>query len=551
MASTFATDTESAGSEVEAFGASAHASRPGRRASTWLRVVAIAAATIFAFPAIYVLWRTFGFVDDLSGLGNEVAAPLARTILLATLVSISGAALATGLAFLLGRTDLPGRRMLHLLLLLPLVLPSFVGAAAFLAAIAPGGLVYEAMTTLGLTPPRRFRGLGPAWLVLTVVTYPYVLLPVMARLTSVRVSLEENARVLGDTALQAFVRITLPQLRPAILAGSLIAFLYTISDFGAVQLLGYDTLTRVIFASKLAQRALAFGAATVLLMLAWIVSTAERKASRAASVDGTVRARAATTIPLGRWKLFLTIATWGVVFATLIAPLSSLVLWAVRGIANGQVNASDLLGPLINTALVGLVTAVVAVLAVLPLAVLVVRYRSRLGSLIGIGVVAGFAVPGLVIALALVFWGIGAPFSSWIYQRLPLLILAYVVHFGALALGSTEDAVRAVPMRVIEASRMLGSSTSDRVRRVDLPLMRPSLAAGGGLVLLATVKELPATLLLAPTGFDTLATEIWGSLEDARFGDASVSALVLVAVSAALTYGLVLRGGLAATPSSR
>jgi iron(III) transport system permease protein len=158
-----------------------------------------------------------------------------------------------------------------------------------------------------------------------------------------------------------------------------------------------------------------------------------------------------------------------------------------------------------------------------------------------VAVVGGFAVPGLVIALSLVFWTLNTPLVGGLYQTLPLLIAAYVVHFGSQALGAAEDSVRAVPASLRESSRLLESSTLRRLTRIDLPLMRPSLVSGGGLVLLSTVKELPATLLLAPTGFRTLATEVWGSYEDGFYAEVGVGGLFLVALSAALTWLLVLR----------
>lgn len=504
-------------------------------------------AAAFAFPAIYVVWRTFSLDADLVSLRADVMAPLGRTLLLATLVAVSGAVVATLFAFLLERTDVPGARALQLILALPIVLPSFVGATAFVAALAPGGFVHDLLSLIGLSPPRRFRGLGPAWFVLTTVTYPYVLLPVMARLRSLPASLEENARTLGDAPFAAFRRVTLPQLRPAILAGSLLSFLYSIGDFGAVQLLGYDTLTRVIFAAKLSQRSVAFAAALMLLIVAWIASAGERTASRKAGTDAAERRRPSTPTALGRRRWPLAAASWLFVGLVLVLPLVSLVLWAGRALRSGDLDFAGLVAPVLNTTFVGVVTAVLAVIVVLPLAVLTVRHRSRFGTTIGVGVMAGFAVPGLVLALSLVFWALGSPVSSWLYQRLPLLIVAYVIHFGALALGAAEGAVRSVPDRLVEASRTLGTSVGERVRRIDIPLMRPGLASGAGLVLLSTVKELPATLLLAPTGFDTLATEVWSAIEDARFGEASSYALVLIAVSAVLTWLLVLRGGLSAS----
>jgi iron(III) transport system permease protein len=156
-------------------------------------------------------------------------------------------------------------------------------------------------------------------------------------------------------------------------------------------------------------------------------------------------------------------------------------------------------------------------------------------------VTSGFALPGLVIALSLVFWALQSDLIAPFYQTMPLLVLGYVVHFGAQALQAANVAVGAVPRRFDDAARLLGASRARRLLTVDLPLMLPGLAAGAGLVLLSAMKELPATLLLAPTGFDTLATRIWSAAEDGFLAEAGLASMVLVAVSSVLTWLLVIR----------
>jgi iron(III) transport system permease protein len=183
----------------------------------------------------------------------------------------------------------------------------------------------------------------------------------------------------------------------------------------------------------------------------------------------------------------------------------------------------------------------VAILAVLPIAYLTTRYRTRAGGATNALVVTGFALPGLVIALAVAFWLLRAPLVGGLYQTFPPLVFAYVVHFGAQALRASQVAVSGVPRRMDDAARSLGASRWRRLRTVDVPLMLPGLAAGAGLVLLSTMKELPATLLLAPTGFETLATRIWSATESGYFGRAGMAALVLVALSGVLTWFLTIR----------
>lgn len=516
-------------------------SRRGRSAFTPNRLLGLAIGAVFAGPAAFVVWRTLRLGASLPETLGEVPAPLWRTIQLAVLVSATTAILGTGLAWLTMRTDLPLRRWWRVILVLPLVLPTFVGAAAFIAGLAPGGVIYDTLDLVGVTPPRRFRGLGASWLVLSAFTYPYVLLPVMARFVSLRTSLEESGRLLGLSATQTFVRVTLPQLRPAILGGSLLVFLYTVSDFGAVQLLGYDTLTRVIYATRQTNRALSFAAATVLLILALGIVALERSRRGVVTPDDRAAANIAPPVRLG-WRALPALTACGFVAAIgLAVPLLSLGTWARRGLIDGRVSFNELVDPAISTATVAVTAAVLAVLVVLPIAVGSIRRPHPTSHVSSVAVVVGFAIPGLVIALALAVLTLNTPLLNRFYQSMGLLIVAYIIHFGSLALAGTESAVRAVPAGLRESSKLLEPRRVRRAFRIDMPLMRPGLAAAGGLVMLSTLKELPITLLLSPIGFSTLSTNIWSSYEEGFYAATGLASLVLVAMSAVLTWILVLR----------
>ncbi|MDX2382343.1 MAG: iron ABC transporter permease [Acidimicrobiia bacterium] len=503
-------------------------------------LVPIAIAVVFSGPAAFVLWRTFR-LGALSESLDEIIDPLWRTIQLAVLVSATAAVIGTGLAWLTTRTDLPGRRFWRVVLILPLVLPSFVGAAAFIAGLAPGGIIHDALESIGIDAPRRFRGLGAAWLVLTAFTYPYVLLPVTARFANLPANLDESARMLGLSSTATFLRVTLPQLRPAILGGSLLVFLYTVSDFGAVQLLGYDTLTRVVYATRQTNRALSFAAASVVLILALAVVALERSQRGAAQPDRRATVRPMRPIRLG-WRAMPALLACTVVAGIgLVVPVASLGTWAQRGLAEGRIGFGELIDPTISTASVSVIAAVVAVGVVLPVAIATTRRPSPSSQAAAVAVIGGFAIPGLVLALALAVLTLNTPALSRWYQTLPVLIGAYVIHFGSQALASSESAVRAVPANLRESGRLLEPRRGRRWFHVDLPLMRPGLVAGGGLVMLATLKELPATLLLSPIGFSTLATEIWASYEEGFYAATGLASLVLIMLSALLTWALVLR----------
>lgn len=512
--------------------------------------LAVALTVPFALPFAYLLVRNG---QDLGGLwsalsDDRLVGPLLRSLALGISVALAAAVLGTSAAWLVARTQLRGRRIWALLLCLPLVIPSFVGAVALIAAFAPGGLVEDLLGIGWLPEVSGFRG---AFIVLTLLTYPYVFLPVMARLRGLPPSLEESARMLGRRPIEVFLTVVVPQARAAIAAGALLVFLYVISDFGAVQLLRYDTLTRAIYADRLLDPITSIALSLVLGLLAVAVVAMERRSSRVGLRD---QARMGTPlmVPLraGRIPAYLFLVL--LIGFSLVAPIAVLVFWAIRGLANGSSDATSVVAdpgmiiePLLSTAGVSVLTAVVALLVILPIAFRSVRRPGRLGEVLAGTVVGGFALPGLITALAFVFFTLAAPGPlGALYQTLPLLVLAYVVHHGALALGAAQSAVAGVPARLDDAARIMGKGRLRRFTGVELPLMLPGLAAGAGLVLLSTAKELPATLLLAPPGFSTLATKVWQAAELAAYGEAAIYALVLVAISAILTWFLVVRPAL-------
>ena len=526
---------------------------PGRsagRPSIGLVIASAIVAALFAGPLLYVVWRNISLGSDLAAelLNRRTIEPLLRTVLLAVLVSATAAVVGTGMAWLVARTDLPGRRLWRVLAPLPLVFPSFVGAAALLAAFTRGGMVDRLLDPLGAGTPPQIDGLLGAWLVLVLFTYPYVYLPVVARLSALPPSLEESARLLGRSPWSVFTTVVLPQTRVAIAAGTLLVFLYTVSDFGAVALMRYDTLTADIFANRLADQSRSFSLALVLAALALAVVMGERAVARRQVAITAAATGRSLVISLGRWRWPAVGAMVAFLGNALIGPIAALGYWAGRGLlgeedASGVLAADlgDLMVPAVNTSIIGVVTAVSAVAAVLPLAYLTARYRTRFGGVANTVVVGGFALPGLVIALSLVFWALNAPGAAALYQTLPLLVFAYVVHFGAQSMRAAQVAAGGVPGRLDDAARMLGAGRVRRFATVELPLMMPGLLAGGGLVMLSTMKELPATLLLRPTRFETLSVRIWNAAEDGFLAEVGLASLVLVAFSAVLTWLLVTR----------
>ena len=522
--------------------------RRRRRPTPFLAITSAVVGLVFAGPLGYLLVRNAQLGGDVVDVltSSTTIDPLLRSLQLAVSVTVASAVLGTALAWLVVRGDVPLRRLWQVLIPLPLVVPSFVGAAALVAALAEGGLVDSLLPVSSLPEP---EGFGGAFYVLTVLCYPYVYLPVAARLSALPPSPEESARLLGRTPWEMFRTIVLPQISGAIWAGALLVFLYVLSEFGAVAIVRYDTLTRAIYSSRL-DPATSIPLSVVLGVLALGIVALERALGRRRLSTDAVGAKRPLRVELGRWRVVGVLALAATVLASLVGPIVVLAWWAVRGLASSEsavtslvASPEELLQPIANTAVVGVITAVVAVLVVLPVAQLTVRFRARWSEAPNAMVVAGFALPGLVTALALVFWVLQLPpsVSASLYQTLPVLVAAYVLHFGAQAMRAAQVAVSGVSERVDDAARVLGAGATRRFRTVQLPLMLPGLLAGGGMVLLSAMKELPATLLLAPTGFETLATRIWAANAEGFLAETGLTSLVLVLLSGMLTWWLVLR----------
>jgi iron(III) transport system permease protein len=522
-----------------------------RRRFTGLAIFVVAVAALFAAPFLHLAIRSFDRAGSLVSVvtSSQALGSLGRSIVLAAAVSVAAATIGVTTAWLVTRTDVPGRSIWRALLPIPLVIPSYIGAFVMIAAFAQGGALESLLSYFGVDQVTGFRGFFGSFVVLTLFTFPYVYLPVQARFRQLPSSLEESARLLGSRPISTFWTIVLPQARGAIVAGGLLVFLYTVSDFGVVQLMRYDTLTRVIYSTRLIDSLTSIRLSLMLGILAIAVVVAERGVARGTRIRDPKREARPLQYLLGRWKPAAVLALTGVVGLSLVTPVAVCIWWTFRGVVRGDTPAAefwaslgDLARPALNTSVAAVAAALTAVILVAPVAYLAVRRPGRLGSTASAIVLGGFALPGLSIALSLVYFTLsGVSWLSGIYQTLPLLVLAYVIHFGAQALNVATVAVGSVPARVEDAARTLGVTATQRLWRVELPLMLPGLLAGAGLVLMSAMKELPATLLLAPIGFETLSVKIWTGTESALFADASLACLVLILTSGVLTWLLVIR----------
>ena len=456
---------------------------------------------------------------------------LLNSLQLTALVTLFSLFVGVPLAYLTVRTNLPFRRFWTVMSALPLVVPSFVGAFAFVSAFGPNGEFESALAPLGVDSVPQIYGLPGSVLVITLYTYPYVYLTTRAALLTFDESLVDAARTLNHGRLRTFWRVTLPHIRPAAAAGALLAALYTLSDFGTPAIMRLEVFTRQIYVeNRIGASDYAALLSLQLLVLVAVILALEWKVRSDRSVGGSGSTSGGRRIDLG-WARWPAMAVPAAIASTaLLVPTWILWLWVRRSGETYQQNlAFDWLYAY-NSVSVAFGAAVVAGLLALPVAYFAANHESPLALLFERLTYVGFAVPGVVLALAFVSFGAG--YLPWLYQTIPLLIFAYVVRFLPQAVGSTRTSILQVDARLVEASRVLGETSLGSFRRVTFPLVRSGVVAGAALVFLTTMKELPVTLILRPIGFQTLSTQIWRAQDSALFQHAAVPALLLMVVSA-------------------
>jgi iron(III) transport system permease protein len=527
--------------------AAATSARRDRGIPTGLAVAALLVIALVAVTPLYLVVRASEATASSWNLilRGRTLTLAANTIALAASVTAATTVIGVAAAWLAVRSDLPGRRVWATLYALPLVFPSYVGAFALLAALGPRGLLQGWLEPMGVESLPDIAGFPGAFLALTLFTYPYVYLVTAAALRGIDPTWEEAARTLGRSRWQVFRTVTLPLLRPAIGGGGLLVALYVLHDFGAVSLMRFPTFTQAIFLQYRAafDRTPAAILSLLLLAMAVVVVIAEQRARGRARFHrtGTGASRDPRRVPLRGWRWPAIGFSAIVVGIALALPASVLVSLLLRGLAAG-IPLNLTLGAVGGSIVASGAGAVVTLVAALPMALLAARYPGGPAKIAEGTAYLGYALPGLVVALAFVFLTAGMPL---LYQTLPLLVLAYVVLFLPQAVEPLKGGLLQANPRIEEAGRTLGRSQRQVLRRVVLPaLARPALSAAA-LVCLTAMKELPATLLLRPTGFETLATRVWTSASAGLYSRAAVPALLLVAVASLPLWALAGRLGIA------
>jgi iron(III) transport system permease protein len=456
-----------------------------------------------------LLWRPR--VGEL--LGNTLEL-LVGTVVLTTVIGVVGAVLVV-------RTDLGARGWWHAVLSAPLAVPAFVNSYGWVSL------------TSGV---QSYAG---AVLVVSLSYYPLVYLPVVAALAGLDAAPEEVARSLGRNRWRAFIGAALPRLLPAVLGGALLVGLHTLAEFGALQLLDFATFTTAIYGQY--RSAFASNAGTVLagvlvalcvlLLLVELIARGRRRYARVGRASG----RPPEPFVLGAWRWPARLLLLGLAVLSLGVPLYSLQHWLRVG-SSTEFPVSELTAALFSTLGLAAAGAALTVVMAMPLAWLAVRRRGAASTLLERGGYLANALPGIVVALALITVTIHVVPS--IYQTLPVLLVAYGILFLPRAIVSVRSSLEQAPPIFEDVAHSLGQGAISTLRRVTLPLVAPGIGAGAALVFLAISTELTATLLLSPLGTTTLATEFWANSSSVRYGAAAPYALLLVLAAVPATLML-------------
>ncbi len=479
-------------------------------------------ALLIALMALLPVGVLFSLAQDSAQLfDTHNLRVLGNTVSLVVLTIIGSVFIGVPLAFLTAYVQMPFKRFWLILLAAPLALPSYIGAFAMYFSFGRGG---EIENILGIsTPP--ISGLWGSALVMSLYTYPFVMMTTRSSLLSLDASLVNAARTLGLSLGASLWRVVLPRVVNSVAAGALLAALYALSDFGTPAIMGFDTFTRVIFveynAFGLSQAAML---SLKILVFVGLIIFIESRVSGAQERPG----RHLSLFP-ARWQRnLMLLSTMPVVFMAIVLPLAIFTLWLVREGTGGFEFSYAW-----NSAHASFLAAIVAVLLAIPVAHAAIAGKA--GRLMERITYFGFGVPGIVMGTALVY--VGLKYLPALYQTLSLLVMAYVLRFIPLAVGSVRSTAENIDSGLVKAARVLGASPREAFIRVTLPLTLRGMIAGAALVFLEAMRELPATLMLGPTGFETLATYMWRVYEAGYFGRAAVPGLLLVLLSG---VGLIL-----------
>lgn len=498
-----------------------------------MQLVTLASAALILLPLGYVTSQALSADPAVWSRLWTTRIPelLSNTIWLAASVACLTLVLGVSTAWLVTRVEFPGRGLWEGALVLPLAMPTYVLAYIYSYLLGFGGPVEQAWQMVAGPQARIFSPhsyLG-ATLVMTLDTFPFVYLLSRSALLNMNVSFEEVSRASGISRTKTLWLVTLPLMRPSIAAGLALVILYVVSDFGAVSLLRYQTLTYAVFQQMTGRSDNTAASILSLLLvgLALLFLITERWfRHRSRFYQTTGRYRRPERHRYGWLGTSLVTGYLAfVVSAAFALPAYLLVVWSLSPEAQATID-SRFIGFLWNSGFLAACAATGGVLIGLPLAYM----ASRRPNWVNLGCLqaayAGYVLPGPVAALAVLVLCLNV--TPFLYGSVLVLIVAYMIHFLPAGLQSLEPALQQITPNLEEVARTLGLGVRQTWQRVTLPLMRTGFVVAWVLMFLQTMKELPATLLLRPVGFDTLAIRVWMEASEEYYRLAAPSALLIV-----------------------
>ncbi|MFC3152470.1 ABC transporter permease [Litoribrevibacter euphylliae] len=523
----------------------------------WLLVIAIALTVFMPVAVIFLSWLSPQPEDWTHLLDTVLSELLVNTLLLALGVALGVLILGVALAWLTAMCQFPGRKFFDWALMLPFSVPAYVMAFCFLGLLDYSGPIQTWLRTY-ISPDFDLpvRNLAGVICVFVLAFYPYVYMLARTAFMNQGRGQMDAARSLGCNSYQAFWRVMLPMARPAIAAGMALAIMETLADFGAVSVFNFDTFTTAIYKSwyGLFNIYVAAQLASVLLVFVIACLWMEQKARGKARFEQHERQQKQSLYLLSGAQAAMASAFCTLILSlAFVLPVSQLVWWVIETqLADFDARFVQLM---VNTVSLGGIAALMTVFAALIMAFAqrveknpVMDQMARFSTL-------GYALPGTVLAVGLMVW------FSWLDNSLIqvinqvfgintgqlflgsvfALLVSYVVRFLAVAYGPVNSHLQAVRITIHEAAQSLGATQRQVLWRVYVPMLRPGLLVAGLLVLVDVMKEMPATLLMRPFGWDTLAVRIYEMTSEGEWERAALPALTLVIVGLAPVIVLMSR----------
>ncbi|MEQ3697514.1 MAG: iron ABC transporter permease [Pseudomonadales bacterium] len=466
------------------------------------------------------LWRT------------QLPELITNTLLLMLGVSLGVLVFGVSTAWLTSVCDFPGRRWLSWALVLPMAMPAYVLAFVVLGITDFGSPLQQFIATQFPGVHLDLRHPVAVMLVLSLVFYPYVFLLARTAFRYQGITSIQAARTLGKGPWKAFFSVVLPMARPAIAAGLALALMETLADFGAVSVFNYQTFTTAIYKSWSSFYSLSTATqlASLLLLLVAVLLLLERFNRSGRFAENSAHLQRFQLAGAVKWLASLW--CFAIFFFAFLLPLVQLVVWAWDEFA--LLRDPRFVGFIVNTVKLGVMAMLVAVVFATLSQLANFYNRSKWLSYLQVFASLGYALPGSVMAVGMMI--VAAQIDSLLARHFLMgspfvLIVAYLARFYAVANGPIETAMSKIKPSLLESARVLGVSEGQQFRRVVLPLLSPGVYVAALMVLVDVMKEMPATLLLRPFGWDTLAIKIFELTSEGEWQQAAVPALILVLIS--------------------